>query len=75
MTKKSIYGESYTMEPNDNKEILETLQERKGQAVRVNQLGRILKEEKSRSHELQRRVNRLEEENRRLRETLARRSQ
>jgi hypothetical protein len=75
MTKKSIYGESYTMEPNDNKEILETLQERKGQAARVNQLGRILKEEKSRSHELQRRVNRLEEENRRLRETLARRSQ
>lgn len=72
MNKKLVYGESYTMEPTDKKEILEALREQKGKEARISQLGRILKEEKTRSQELQRRVNRLEEENRRLRESLSR---
>lgn len=74
MNKKLVYGESYNVEPSDKKEILEALRERKGQATRNAQLGHLLKEEKTRSQELQRRVNRLEEENRRLRDVLAKRS-
>ena len=62
------------MQPTDKKEILKDLGERKSEVSRSKQLGVLLKEEKTRGQELQRKVNRLEEENRRLREVLARRS-
>jgi cell shape-determining protein MreC len=74
VNKKLVYGESYTVKPTEKKEILKDLKERKSEVSRSKKLGVLLREEKTRSQELQRRVNRLEEENRRLRETLAKRS-
>ena len=74
MNKKLVYGDSYTMQPTDKKEILKDLGERKSEVSRSKKLGVLLKEEKTRSQELQRKVNRLEEENRRLREVLTQRS-
>ena len=74
MNKKLVYGESYIMQPTDKREILKDLAERKSEVSRSKKLGILLREEKTRSQELQRKVNRLEEENRRLRETLTKRS-
>jgi hypothetical protein len=62
------------MERPDNKDLLEALDARKSTMVRVKKLGVLLKNEKTRSQELQRRVVRLEEDNRRLRDSLAKRS-
>lgn len=74
MNKKLVYGDSYTMQPTDKKEILKDLEERKSEVSRSKKLGVLLREEKTKGQELQRRVNRLEEENRRLREVLTQRS-
>lgn len=73
--KKSIYGESFE-KPIDHeakKELLEELRSKKAQADRNTQLTRLLREERQKSQSLQSRVNRLEEENQRLRQAAARR--
>jgi cell shape-determining protein MreC len=74
VSKKLVYGESYAVQPTDKRDVIKDLAERKSEVSRSQKLGVLLREEKTRSQELQRRVNRLDEENRRLRETLAKRS-
>lgn len=75
MSKSEIYGKSYdeNRPKKDVKEVLEALQDRqKAKWERTRELGRMLKEERARNQELQRRVNRLEEEKRKLANALAR---
>jgi len=64
--KKNIYAESYGNEPKDNSKVLEAIQTHKMDLDRIRKLGNLLKEEKSRNQELQRRINRLEEDKTRL---------
>ncbi len=66
MSKKDIYADSYTAEPKDNSQIVESLRVHKMDQGRIKQLGQMLKEERALAKELQRRINRLEEEKRTL---------
>jgi cell shape-determining protein MreC len=74
VSRKTIYGESYTTESVDKSELLEAFKVRKEIIERAKRAGVLLKEEQTRSQTLQSRINRLEEENRRLKESLAKRS-
>jgi cell shape-determining protein MreC len=58
------------MKPIDNTKSLEELREWKAKTER-NKMGILLREEKSKSKKLQQKINRLNEENRRLREAIA----
>ncbi len=69
--KTSIYSESYTMPPADKKEILEELRGQKSTANRARKLGLLLKEEKSTTEGLRRKVRTLESEVRNLKEVIA----
>jgi cell shape-determining protein MreC len=68
--KQNIYAASYTMKPKDNTKSLEELREWKAKSERQ-KLGILLREEKSKGKKLQQKINRLNEENRRLREAIA----
>ena len=68
--KQNIYAKSYTMKPNDNTKSLEELREWKSKTER-RKIGLLLQEEKKKSKGLQQKINRLNEENRRLREAIA----
>lgn len=72
--KQNIYGESYTMAPADKKEILEELRGQKSMADRARKIGLLLKEEKSITEGLKRKVRTLETENRNLRDVVAKQS-
>ena len=69
--KTNIYSESYTMNPTDKKEILEELRGQKAIADRARKLGLLLKEEKSTTEGLKRKVRTLEGEVRHLKEVIA----
>jgi hypothetical protein len=69
--KTSIYSESYTMAPADKKEILEELRGQKSMTDRARKLGLLLKEEKSTTEGLKRKVRTLEGEVRHLKEVIA----
>jgi hypothetical protein len=70
----SIYSESYKMAPADKKEILEELRGQKSMADRARKLGLLLKEAKSTTEGLKRKVRTLETENRNLRDVIAKQS-
>ena len=72
MSKKDIYAASYDAEPKDNSKILEAIQSNQMHQKNIRNLGRMLKEERTRAADLQRRVNRLEEEKQRLVQTVTR---
>lgn len=71
MKKKAVYGSSY--EPREEKpvnEAIQHVQQKNMDAKRIRYLGGLLREEKSQTAELQKKVRRLEDENRRLKETI-----
>lgn len=70
MNMKSIYSKSYEVKSEDKKEILEELRGQKATENRARKLGILLKEEKSTTEGLKRKVRTLESEVRRLTEVI-----
>jgi hypothetical protein len=62
------------MAPADKKEILEELRGQKASENRARKIGLLLKEEKSKTEGLKRKVRTLETENRNLRDVIAKQS-
>lgn len=75
MSKADIYSESYTVSPNRTKEeMLETLKVRGAEQEHSRKLGWLLREERAAVQKLKNKLHRLEEENRRLKDSLQQKS-
>ena len=70
MKKSDIYAESYTADPKDNSKALEAIKVHQMDQDRIRALGHMLREERAKVQELQRKLRRLEDEKRTLQEAL-----
>lgn len=70
MNKKSIYAESYNVEPKDKSKVIAEIRGKSAAVQRTQKLGFLLKEEKTANQTLKRKVRTLEGEVRHLKEVI-----